>query len=865
MSIFKKVLSVGSGKLASELNDVVQAINDKEKDFELFSDEEIKVNFQDLSKKLNGDPQSIEIEAFAYIREAAKRTLGQRHYDVQLFGGLVLLRNKIAEMKTGEGKTLVSTLPISLMALFKKGVHVVTVNEYLAKRDAEWMSPIYNFLGLEVGLIHSNQNPEEKNQAYKKDITYGTNNEFGFDYLRDNMAISSEQLVQGELFYSVIDEVDSILVDEARTPLIISGKVSDSTKWYSEFTKIVKGMKRDIHYEIDEAKKQVHTTELGVEYVESKLGIPNLYENTKTNFIHYLTATLRAKTIFVKDVDYIVADGQIKIVDEFTGRVLEGRRYSDGLHQALEAKENVKIQDENQTLASITYQNYFRMYENLAGMTGTAKTEEEEFIQIYNLEVVEIPTNLPIQRADQQDAVYKTNKAKLDAVIEDIKLRNQNGQPILLGTVSVEASEEISKLLTSKGIVHNVLNAKNHEQEANIIAQAGKLGAVTVATNMAGRGVDIKLGGNAEEMAIQLQINENELENPNYLKSKISELEENVEKEKEKVLSLGGLYVLGTERHESRRIDNQLRGRSGRQGDPGESRFYISLQDELMRRFQGERIESIMNKLNLPDDERIEQSMVTKSIERAQAQVESLNFEIRKNVLKFDQVLNQQRDVIYKWRRELLRSESVSDLIEDWFSDVLETVENNIESYKKSYENLEHFNELVENELGDLLSDSVRSKFLNNLQINDDLDIYKDLENLFKENEKQDRDNFWNLARGSALSFIDQSWKDHLSEMDYLRSGIGLRAMGQRDPLVEYQNEGYDLFEELINNVKFSVIRILLNFDKTLIVQKEKNIDDNVKEKVITKDKIGRNDPCYCGSGKKYKKCGLVDKCIKKS
>ena len=865
MSIFKRVLSVGSGKLASELNDVVQAINDKEKEFELFSDEEIKLNFQELSKKLNGDPQSIEVEAFAYIREAAKRTLGQRHYDVQLFGGLVLLRNKIAEMKTGEGKTLVSTLPISLMALFKKGVHVVTVNEYLAKRDAEWMSPIYNFLGLEVGLIHSNQDPAEKNQAYKKDITYGTNNEFGFDYLRDNMAISREQLVQGELFYSVIDEVDSILVDEARTPLIISGKVSDSTKWYSEFTKIVKGMKRDIHYEIDEAKKQVHTTELGVEYVESKLGISNLYENTKTNFIHYLTATLRAKTIYVKDVDYIIGDGQIKIVDEFTGRVLEGRRYSDGLHQALEAKENVKIQDENQTLASITYQNYFRMYENLAGMTGTAKTEEDEFVQIYNLEVVEIPTNLPVQRVDQQDAVYKTNKAKLEAVIEDIKIRNQNGQPILLGTVSVEASEEISKILTSKGIVHNVLNAKNHEQEANIIAQAGKLGAVTVATNMAGRGVDIKLGGNADEMALQLQINEEKLENPNYLKSKIKTLEDNVEKEKEKVLSLGGLYVLGTERHESRRIDNQLRGRSGRQGDPGESRFYISLQDELMRRFQGERIESIMNKLNLPDDERIEQSMVTKSIERAQAQVESLNFEIRKNVLKFDQVLNQQRDVIYKWRRELLRSENISSLIEGWLSDVLETVANNIESFKKSYENLEHFNELVENELGELLSDLARGKFLKNLEINDDLDIYKDLENLFNDNENQDKENFWRLARGSALSFIDQSWKDHLAEMDYLRSGIGLRAMGQRDPLVEYQNEGYDLFEELINNVKFSVIRILLNFDKTLIVQKEKNIDDNVKDKVIAKDKIGRNDPCYCGSGKKFKKCGLVDKCIKKS
>ena len=856
-----------NSKLLKEISGkYVEKINSLENEIKTLSKEDIHEKLDEIRDKSDGILSENDIcFACAVVREVASKTIGLRHYDCQLIGGLALFHGFIAEMKTGEGKTLVSTLPISLMALFKKGVHVVTVNEYLAKRDAEWMSPIYNFLGLDVGLIHSNQDPEEKNQAYKKDITYGTNNEFGFDYLRDNMAISSEQLVQGELFYSVIDEVDSILVDEARTPLIISGKVSDSTKWYSEFTKIVKGMKRDVHYEIDEAKKQVHTTELGVEFVESKLGISNLYENTKTNFIHYLTATLRAKTIYVKDVDYIVSDGQIKIVDEFTGRVLEGRRYSDGLHQALEAKENVRIQDENQTLASITYQNYFRMYENLAGMTGTAKTEEEEFVQIYNLEVVEIPTNLPIQRADQQDAVYKTNKAKLDAVIEDIKLRNQNGQPILLGTVSVEASEEISKILTSKGIVHNVLNAKNHEQEANIIAQAGKLGAVTVATNMAGRGVDIKLGGNAEEMALQLQINENEQDNPNYLESKISELEENVEIEKEKVLSLGGLYVLGTERHESRRIDNQLRGRSGRQGDPGESRFYISLQDELMRRFQGERIESIMTKLNLPDDERIEQSMVTKSIERAQAQVESLNFEIRKNVLKFDQVLNQQRDVIYKWRRELLRSQNINSLIEGWLSDVLETVANNIDSYKKTYENLEHFNELVNDELGELLSDSVRSKFIKNLQINDDLDIYKDLEDLFNENEKQDTDNFWNLARGSALSFIDQSWKDHLSEMDYLRSGIGLRAMGQRDPLVEYQNEGYDLFEDLINNVKFSVIRILLNFDKNLIVQKDNNIDDNVKEKVITKDKIGRNDPCYCGSGKKYKKCGLVDKCIKKS
>ena len=864
MSIFKKVLSVGSGKLTTELNKIVEEINSRESSLEKLTDEEIKTGFLALSDKIDRTPHSIEVEAFAFVREAAKRSIGQRHYDVQLFGGLVLLRNKISEMKTGEGKTLVSTLPISLMALYKKGVHVVTVNDYLAKRDAEWMSPIYNFLGLDVGLIYSNQDYFEKINAYKKDITYGTNNEFGFDYLRDNMAVTSEQLVQGDLFYSVIDEVDSILVDEARTPLIISGKVDDSTKWYSELTKIVKGMKNEIHYEIDEAKKQVHPTEVGVEFVEAKLGIANLYENTQTNFIHYLTACLRSQTIFTKDVDYIVSDGQIKIVDEFTGRVLEGRRYSDGLHQALEAKENVRIQDENQTLASITYQNYFRMYENLAGMTGTAKTEEEEFIQIYNLEVIEIPTNLPIQRMDQQDAVYKTNEAKLNAVIQDIEERNKKGQPILLGTVSVEASEEVSRNLTSKGIVHNVLNAKNHEQEANIIAQAGKLGAVTVATNMAGRGVDIKLGGNPEEMAFQQQKIENKLDDDNYLEQKIKELDMQVEVEKKEVLDLGGLYVLGTERHDSRRIDNQLRGRSGRQGDPGESRFYISLQDDLMRRFQGERIESIMNKLNLPDEERIEQSMVTKSIERAQAQVESLNFEIRKNVLKFDQVLNQQREVIYKWRRQLLRSESIEDLIVEWFHDVTEVIDTNIESHKRNYESLEQFEQLVSEELSDLLSDTIKKDFLSRLDINDSLNTANNLLLLFNKNKSQDEENFWQLARGSSLSFIDQTWKDHLSEMDYLRSGIGLRAMGQRDPLVEYQNEGFELFEDLINNVKFSVIRLLMNFDKSLITQREKKVD-KVKTIENSSDKVGRNDPCYCGSGIKYKKCGMVDKCIKKS
>jgi preprotein translocase subunit SecA len=861
LSIFKKVLSVGSGKLSTELNKKVEEINSQEKELEQLSDQEIKNLFQEIKHRTKDEEvYELEVDAFALIREAAKRTLGQRHYDVQLFGGMVLLRNKIAEMKTGEGKTLVSTLPIALRALYGKGVHVVTVNDYLAKRDAEWMSPIYNFLGLEVGLIYSNQEYEEKKAAYRKDITYGTNNEFGFDYLRDNMAQSKEQLTQGDLFYSVIDEVDSILVDEARTPLIISGRVEESTKWYLQFSKLVKVMKEDVHYEIEESKKQIHPTEAGIELVEKQLGITNLYEYTETNFIHYLTASLRAKAIYLKDVDYIVADGQLKIVDEFTGRVLEGRRYSDGLHQALEAKEGLKIQDENQTLASITYQNYFRMYENLSGMTGTAKTEEDELIQIYNLEVIDIPTNVPVARDDKQDAVYKTRQAKINAVIEDINMRNQKGQPILLGTVSVESSEELSKALTSKGIKHSVLNAKNHIEEASIVAQAGRLGSVTVATNMAGRGVDIKLGGNPEEMALLTAKNENKLEDQNFIKDKSEEYERQTTEEKSKVLQLGGLYVLGTERHESRRIDNQLRGRSGRQGDPGESRFYISLEDDLMRRFQGERIQSIMDKLNLPDEERIEQNMVTKSIERAQAQVESLNFEIRKNVLKFDQVLNQQREVIYKWRRNLLISDDISDLLKDWYEDIKENISENIESLKKSYESLEQFENLVNDELSEFLSEEKKKEVLLNEKIDDSLDIEQKLDELFSNNEKKDSLNFWNLGRAAALSFIDQTWKNHLSEMDYLRSGIGLRAMGQRDPLVEYQKEGYDLFEELIFSVKSSVVRLLLNFDGLNQNRTETSSGSKSSNSLKSKNtqdfgKIGRNDPCPCKSGKKYKKC----------
>jgi len=864
LSIFKKVLSVGSGKLAQELDKKVELINNLESEVEKYSDEEIKNKFQDLKTKITNENKfDYEVEAFALVREASKRTIGQRHYDVQLFGGMVLLRNKIAEMKTGEGKTLVSTLPISFMSLFDQGVHVVTVNDYLSRRDAEWMSPIYNFLGLEVGLIYSNQDYKEKVSEYKKDIIYGTNNEFGFDYLRDNMAQSSEQLTQGNLFYAVIDEVDSILVDEARTPLIISGRVEESTKWYLQFSKFVKQMKKDFHYEVDESKKQIHPTEEGIEFIEQKLSIENLYENTSTNFIHYLTASLRAKEIYKKDVDYIVSDGQVKIVDEFTGRVLEGRRYSDGLHQAIEAKENVSIQDENQTLASITYQNYFRMYEHLAGMTGTAKTEEEELIQIYNLEVVEIPTNLPIARNDNQDTVYKTKQAKLKAVVDDIKHRHEMGQPVLLGTVSVDSSEEISKELTKNSIKHSVLNAKNHLEEAAIIAQAGRLKSVTVATNMAGRGVDIKLGGNSEFMAKKQAENDSNSDDPKFMQDLIKKFDSITDEEKEKVIQLGGLYVIGTERHESRRIDNQLRGRSGRQGDPGESRFYISLEDDLMRRFQGERIQSIMDKLNLPDDEKIEQSMVTKSIERAQAQVESLNFEIRKNVLKFDQVLNQQRDVIYKWRRDLLRSDNIENLIIDWRDDIFDDLQNNIDSYKTQYETLEDFQNLVDDELNLILSENIKKQILKDVEVNDKLQIISNLESLYIKNFESDPSNFMNLARMGSLSFIDQSWKNHLSEMDYLRSGIGLRAMGQRDPLVEYQKEGYDLFEDLIHNVKLSVVRLLLNFEK--VSKDNNNLDKENKINVENKDKIGRNDPCYCGSGIKYKKCGMIDKCIKNS
>ena len=837
--VFDKILTIGRGKLVKELNSVVDKINNLEKEFKEYSDDEIKSGFQSLRKKVEENVFLAEIEGFAYVREAAKRKLNQRHYDVQLFGGLVLLRNKIAEMKTGEGKTLVSTLPVSVMALEGKGVHVVTVNDYLAKRDAEWMYPIYDFLGLSVGLIQAGQEMEGKKKAYEADITYGTNNEFGFDYLRENMAQTVEQLVQRELNFALIDEVDSILVDESRTPLILSGRVQESTKWYIQFFKIVKGMKKDTHYEIEESKKQIHPTEEGIAYVEQQLGVDNLYEETAVNYLHYLTASLRAKELYSRDVDYIVTNGQLNIVDEFTGRVLEGRRYSEGIHQALEAKEGLKVQDENQTLATVTFQNFFRIYDSLAGMTGTAKTEEEELIQIYNLEVIEIPTNMEIARIDNEDVIYKTKAAKLNAVVEDIKVRVEKKQPILVGTVSVESSEQISSLLTSEGIVHAVLNAKNHEKEAQIIAQAGRPGAVTVATNMAGRGVDIKLGGNPDVLNFE---NRQEIENTT---DKLI-----IEEDNKKVLDAGGLYVLGTERHESRRIDNQLRGRSGRQGDPGESRFYISLEDELMRRFQGERIQGIMDKLNLPDNERIEQKMVTKSIERAQAQIESLNFEIRKNVLKFDQVLNQQREVIYKWRKMLLATEDNQGLLSEWKEDVMNDIDIEHEQLKLSFETPNEYQESLSELLSSIINDRNKSIFLDSYDSNpkSEISLGTELDLFFEKKVKKDND-FWEIGRIASLSFIDQAWRDHLAEMDHIRTGIGLRAMGQRDPLVEYQKEGYDLFEELVTRVKFAVIRLLFNFEN------EKLFNNESKKEGTKKTSVGRNEPCPCGSGKKYKRC----------
>jgi len=870
MPLLKKLLRAGEGRAMKKLVALTERVNSLEPATQVLSDAELRAKTDEFKARL-GDGESledIEAEAYAVVREAARRVLGQRHFDVQVVGAGALDRRMIAEMRTGEGKTLVSTMPVYLNALEGKGVHVVTVNDYLAKRDAEWMGGIHRFLGLTVGLIQADMLPDERRPAYRADITYGTNNEFGFDYLRDNMAMRAENMVQRGHHYAIVDEVDSILIDEARTPLIISGRVSDLAKWYRDFARIVQRLRRDVHYEVDEAKRQVLSTEEGVARVEQILGVDNMYDHTNVDLVHHLDVALRAKELYGHDVDYVVANGEVKIVDEFTGRILEGRRYSEGLHQAIEAKEGVRIKEENQTLATITLQNYFRMYEKLAGMTGTALTEAGEFYEIYGLTVLEVPTNEPVIRADQPDVVYMTERAKFNAVVEDLLERYEAGQPVLIGTISIEKSELLSSMLKNRGVPHEVLNAKYHEREAAIIAQAGRLKSLTVATNMAGRGVDIRLGGNPEELAKlelrKLGIEEDAAEYETEYREVFERFKAETAAEREKIVELGGLYVLGTERHESRRIDNQLRGRSGRQGDPGESRFFLSLEDDLMRRFSGERVQGLMRRLRIPEEIPIEHNMVTKSIERAQHQVESQNFEIRKNVLQYDEVMNRQREVIYEWRSGVLRGEDTEELVREWIAAIIADEVSMVISDELAPEDWD-WDELQKRLLrfyepglskADVITAGVDAAEVAGRFVEDAQQAYS------RRTEEIGASLLRRLERTVVLSIIDSKWREHLAEMDYLRAGIGLRAMGQRDPLVEYQREGYDMFAEMAASIKEDTVRYLFHAQ---VVEQQARPDPVVrlqgtggaalKRQAKAKDKIGRNDPCPCGSGKKYKRC----------
>ena len=838
-------------------------------------------------------------EAFAAVREASKRTLGQRHYDVQLMGGAALHLGNIAEMRTGEGKTLVSTLPAYLNALSGNGVHVVTVNDYLAARDAQWMGRVHRFLGLSVGTILSNMNPQERREAYGADITYGTNNEFGFDYLRDNMTLDPNDRVQREHNFAIVDEVDSILIDEARTPLLISGPADVATKWYAEFSRLVPRLTAGTDYEVNEKKRTIGILEPGVEKVENWLGIENLYESVNTPLVGYLNNAIKALALFKKDKDYVVMEGEVLIVDEHTGRILAGRRYNDGMHQAIEAKEGVEIQNENQTLATITIQNYFRMYEKLAGMTGTAMTEASEFQQIYKLGVVPIPSNREVKRVDQSDLVYRTEDAKLKAVIADIENKHKLGQPVLVGTTSVAKSELVSSYLTKSGIPHEVLNAKQHDREATIIAEAGRKKAVTVATNMAGRGTDIMLGGNPEFRAAQelerrgIDPVENQVEYEAAWQLALDSAKAAVKSEHEEVVAVGGLYVLGTERHESRRIDNQLRGRSGRQGDPGETRFYLSLQDDLMRLFKGDMVNSFLQRFNVPDDVPIEAKMVTNSIRSAQTQVEAQNFEIRKNVLKYDEVMNSQRKVIYAERSRVLDGENIQTQIMTFMADTIAeyvtaaTAEGfpedwDLESLWSALKTLYPIeisvNDMIQAAGGD--PENLSPEFMIET-------LHKDIETAYLARENQlGSPVMRELERRVILSVLDRKWREHLYEMDYLQEGIGLRAMAQRDPLVEYQREGYDLFVAMMEGIKEESVGYLFNVEVTVTphahVAGEKDEVDleakglaqstenktlqysgpsetgEVVSTVAAKDayaNVGRNEPCPCGSGNKFKKC----------
>jgi len=901
VSVLDKILRAGEGKVLRSLESLASQVNLLEEHYITMSDEELRGLTADFKKRIAAGETLDDLlpEAFAAVREASKRTLGQRHYDVQLMGGAALHLGNIAEMRTGEGKTLVSTLPAYLNALSGQGVHIVTVNDYLAARDAQWMGRVHRFLGLTVGTILSDMNPQQRREAYLADITYGTNNEFGFDYLRDNMTLDPNDRVQRDYNFAIVDEVDSILIDEARTPLLISGPADVATKWYAEFSRLVPRLTAGTDYEINEKKRTIGILEPGVEKVENWLGIENLYESVNTPLVGYLNNAIKALALFKKDKDYVVMDGEVLIVDEHTGRILAGRRYNDGMHQAIEAKESVEIQNENQTLATITIQNYFRMYEKLSGMTGTAMTEASEFQQIYKLGVVPIPANREVKRIDQTDLVYRTEEAKLKAVITDIETKHRAGQPVLVGTTSVAKSELVSSYLTKSGIPHEVLNAKQHDREATIVAEAGRKKAVTVATNMAGRGTDIMLGGNPEFRAAQelerrgYDPVENQVEYEAAWQLALDVAKAAVESEHEEVVAAGGLYVLGTERHESRRIDNQLRGRSGRQGDPGETRFYLSLEDDLMRLFKGDMVNSFLQRFNVPDDVPIEAKMVTNSIRSAQTQVEAQNFELRKNVLKYDEVMNSQRKVVYGERSRVLDGEDIQSQIMTFMNDTIAeyvtaaTAEGfpedwDLESLWSALKTLYpieiSINDMVQAAGGD--PENLSPEFMIET-------LHQDIETAYLAREDQlGTPVMRELERRVILSVLDRKWREHLYEMDYLQEGIGLRAMAQRDPLVEYQREGYDLFVAMMEGIKEESVGYLFNVEVTVTphahVEGEKDeVDLEAKglaqstesktlqysgpsetgetvSSVVSKDayaNVGRNEPCPCGSGNKFKKC----------
>ena len=911
MKLFKSY----SEKEVKRIMPIVKKINELEPEMEKLSDEELKAKTPYFKEQLKVGKKLDDIlpEAFAVVREASKRVLGMRHFDVQLIGGIVLHQGRIAEMKTGEGKTLVATLPAYLNALEGEGVHVITVNDYLAKRDSEWMGKLYNFLGLSVGLVISNMKPNEKKAAYDCDITYGTNNEFGFDYLRDNMVVYKEQLVQRKLHYAIIDEIDSILIDEARTPLIISGRANEASDIYRKADRFVSKLEaktlveedvKDLAQEEDNEKydyiidlkaKSASLTQKGIAKAEKEFGIENYNDLANSELVHAVNQALRAHGIMKKDVDYIVKDGQVLIVDEFTGRIMYGRRYNNGLHQAIEAKEHVKVADESKTLANITFQNFFRMYDKLSGMTGTAMTEEEEFEEIYKLDVIEIPTNKPMIRKDEPDVIYKTQDAKFNAVVQEIKKCYEKGQPVLVGTVSIDKSEKLSKLLDKERIPHQVLNAKYHEKEAEIIAQAGKYKAVTIATNMAGRGTDIVLGGNSEFLAKQEmrkkytyeEIEEatafNETDDKKILARReefrylVAKYDKGIEDEKQKVIDAGGLKIIGTERHESRRIDNQLRGRSGRQGDPGESRFYIALDDDLMKIFGGNTIAKVYNKIGVSDDMPIQSRLISNAVENAQKKVEGRNFSIRKNVLQYDDVMNKQRTIIYAQRREVLDGENLKDNIIAMIEDVAETI---VSSYvNDSSSDIEALKQEVFNVFGIDRIEAAEEEKIDSDKIKEE--IVKKAEDIYKDKCDKFGDSLRELERVVLLKIVDEKWMEHIDNMDELKNGVGLRAYGQYDPVVVYRTEGGDMFEEMVYNIKYDVVRVMMHVTKrdegtsrkesakitdTKLADEQSAIelvDGNIspKEGGINKTivnehpKIGRNDPCPCGSGKKYKNC----------